>query len=244
MAPIKLVAFDLDGTLVDSAADITRAVGRMTQELGLPPPDMGKVYTWVGDGVRRLVKRALSGERDGEPPADLYQRGIEAFRRAYHEYLVLDSRLYAGALETLQFLREQGFAVACITNKAVEFTIPLLNALEISSYFGLVLSGDSLSQRKPDPLPLLHAAQHFRVAAAQACMVGDSRNDLLAARAAEFTAIGVRYGYGGDLAALGPDAMLDSIMELPPLLTKWTLRHAPGSGDGEVDVSAIQGEHR
>ncbi len=223
MASIKLVAFDLDGTLVDSAADIARAVERMTRELGLPPPDIATVRSWVGDGVKMLLKRALGGD----PPADLYQRAFEAFARAYHENLAVESSLYAGALDTLRFLQAQDFALACITNKSAQFTTPLLNALNISTYFGIVLSGDSLAQRKPHPLPLLHAAQQLGVRPAMACMVGDSRNDLLAARAADFMAVGVRYGYGGDLAGFEADAMLDSLTELPPLLTQAALRHAP-----------------
>ena len=227
MASIRLVAFDLDGTLVDSATDIARAVCRMTEELGLPPPDIDTVRTWVGDGVRMLLKRALGVERDSEPPAGLYQRAFDAFCRAYHENLALESRLYAGALETLRLLQERDFALACITNKSSEFTTPLLDALEIHQYFGLVLSGDSLAQRKPHPLPLLHAALHLGVRPTQACMVGDSKNDLLAARAANFMAIGVRYGYGGDLAGVGADALLDSLTELPPLLMQAALRQAP-----------------
>jgi phosphoglycolate phosphatase len=216
MASIKLVAFDLDGTLVDSAADIARAVCRMTQELGLPSPDIGTVRSWVGDGVRLLLKRALGGD----PPADLYQRAFEAFARAYHENLALESRLYAGAVDILRLLRERDIAIACITNKSAQFTTPLLNALHISDYFGIVLSGDSLAQRKPHPLPLLHAAEQLGVSPAMACMVGDSRNDLLAARAANFMAVGVRYGYGGDLDGFEADALLDSLMQLPPLLTR------------------------
>ena len=221
MGAARLVAFDLDGTLVDSAADIANAVDSMTRELGLPPPGIEKVREWVGDGVTRLVKRALTGEIDGEPPAELYQRGYQAFRRSYRENLAANSRLYAGALQVLQFLRAQRIAIACITNKAAEFTLPMLEALNISGYFGLVLSGDSLTRRKPDPLPLLHAARHFGVDGACACMVGDSRNDLLAAKAAGFAAIGVRYGYGRDLSALEPDALLDSLTELPPWLKTW-----------------------
>ena len=229
MASIKLVAFDLDGTLVDSAADIARAVDRMTQELGLPPPDIGTVRSWVGDGVRLLLKRALGIEADSEPSAELYQRALTTFRRAYRENLALESRLYAGASETLKFLHDREFALACITNKSAEFTRPLLHTLGIDSYFGLVLSGDSLTQRKPHPLPLLHAAQHLRVSPTQACMVGDSGNDLLAARAANFMAIGVRYGYGGDLAGFDADAVLDSLTQLPPLLTQESLRQASKS---------------
>lgn len=220
MAPIQLLAFDLDGTLVDSVPDIARAVDLMAQELGLPPPDVGKVRIWVGDGVRRLVKRALTGEHDAEPPEELYQHGMESFRRHYREHLADATRLYPFALEVLNGLRSAGTQLACITNKSAEFTEPLLQTLGLRDYFGVVLSGDSLERRKPDPLPLLHAARTLRVAPTQSCMVGDSVNDMRAARAAGFRAVAVTYGYGNaaELATTAPDARLDSLAALPAWL--------------------------
>lgn len=219
---IQLVAFDLDGTLVDSVPDIAWAVDQMAIALDIPPPGLDKVSSWVGDGVRRLVKRALTGSRDGEPEPELFERGFEAFRRAYHAHLAVGTRLYPGVREVLEHLQHAGIALACITNKASEFTGPLLEALKIRSYFSMVLSGDSLAHRKPDPLPLLHAARELGAMPARSCMVGDSHNDILAARAAGFVAIGVCYGYGGDLLpASAPDAVLDSLTALPALLTNW-----------------------
>lgn len=234
MARIRMVAFDLDGTLVDSVADIAHALDQMLREVGLPAPGGDKIRAWVGDGVRRLVKRALTGTLDDEPDAALYQRGLVAFGRAYRAHLAVETRLYPGARAVLQLLRERDCAMACITNKAAEFTEPLLEALALRSYFGVVLSGDSLTQRKPHPLPLLHAAQHCGITPQQACMVGDSRNDMLAARAAGFGAVGVRYGYGQDVSLLRPDAMLDSLAELPPLLEKWAAGLAPASASRYV----------
>ncbi|MGH8377507.1 MAG: phosphoglycolate phosphatase, partial [Gammaproteobacteria bacterium] len=218
------------GTLVDSMPDIVHAVDSMVRKLSSPLPDADRVREWVGDGVRRLVERALTGTQDGEPDAALYRRGLEAFRHAYAAHIAVDTRAYPGVREVLDQLQDAGVHMACITNKSAEFTEPLLNALNLRDYFGVVLSGNSLAQRKPDPVPLLHAARHFKVAPSQACMVGDSRNDLLAARAAGFRAIGVRYGYGGGLADLKPDAMLDSLTELPPLLEKWSAGLAGVSG--------------
>ncbi|MDE2235513.1 MAG: phosphoglycolate phosphatase [Gammaproteobacteria bacterium] len=229
MTSIRLVAFDLDGTLVDSAADIACAVACMSEELGLRPPDVTEVRTWVGDGLRMLLKRALGNGHDCEPPDQLYQQALSAFRRAYLANLTGQSRLYAGTLECLDRLRAQHLRLACVTNKSAEFSLPLLEALEIRQYFGLVLSGDTLAQRKPHPLPLLHAASHFGIAPDAACMVGDSRNDLLAARAAGYAAVGVRYGYGGELDGYGPDALLDSLAQLPPLLEQWTRPMARGA---------------
>ncbi|MGB9430022.1 MAG: phosphoglycolate phosphatase [Gammaproteobacteria bacterium] len=229
MSCIQLIAFDLDGTLVDSAPDIARAVDSMCRELKAAPPAAGNVREWMGDGVRRLVKRALTGQPDGEPEAALYQRGFETFRRAYRAHLAVETRVYPGARETLEQLLAAGMYLACITNKSAEFTEPLLAALQLRSYFGLVLSGDSLAHRKPDPLPLLRAARHFEVEPAQACMVGDSRNDLLAAQSARFIAVGVHYGYGEDLSDLKPDAVLNSLAELPPLLQSWNTGLASAS---------------
>lgn len=222
MDSIRLVAFDLDGTLVDSAPDLARAVDRMAQELGVIPPGLAQVRSWVGDGVRRLVKRALTGEHDGDPPAALYQRGMESFRRHYREHLADESKFYPGAHAVLDQLRTAGMQLACITNKSAEFTGPLLQALRIRDYFAVVLSGDSLEQRKPDPAPLLHASSSLRVAPAMSCMVGDSANDIRAARAAGFLAVAVNYGYGdaAELTAAGPDAVLDSLTRLPAWLAK------------------------
>lgn len=229
MNVIKLVAFDLDGTLVDSAPDLAHAVDLMARELGVAPPDLEQVRGWVGDGVRRLVKRAMTNAHDGEPPAEQYRRGMESFLRHYREHLADETRLYPGAREVLNELRAADVQLACITNKAQEFTTPLLQALGLRDYFGVVLCGDSLEQRKPDPAPLLHAARSLRTAPAQSCMVGDSVNDIRAARAAGFRALAVSYGYGvaAELAAAGAEALLDALTALPA----WLTRQSPGLAD-------------
>jgi phosphoglycolate phosphatase len=201
MTSIKLVAFDLDGTLVDSAPDIARAVDSALRELGLPEPGLAEVRGWVGDGVTRLMQRALANAMHDAP-------------------LAVDSRLYPDTLATLDTLKHAGYKLVCVTNKSEEFTLPLLKALGIHGHFHLVLSGDSLPARKPDPLPLLHAAEQFELHVSECCMVGDSRNDILAARAAGFLTVAMVHGYhqGEDLAALGADKLLESFRELPAFL--------------------------
>jgi len=216
-----LIAFDLDGTLVDSVPDIAWAVAEMSRTLGRPVPAVEQVRTWVGDGVSRLVKRALTGTREGEPDVALFESGLQAFRAAYRQHLAVGTRPYPHAETVLQALQDAGVQLACITNKAAEFTHPLLQAFDLERYFALVLSGDSLPRHKPDPLPLQYAAEQLRVAAARCCMVGDSANDMLAARAAGFAAIGARYGYGRLPLEPAPDALLDSLAELPAVLEKW-----------------------
>lgn len=231
MIPMKLIAFDLDGTLVDSLPDIVVAVHRAVEELGLPPLADGQVADWVGDGVTRLLKRVLTGEKSVEPDPKLLARAMALFRQAYSEHLCVDSRLYPGTLEVLQALKGR-CRLACITNKSRMFTEPLLPALGIDGYFDLVLSGDSLRAMKPDPLPLLHAAGKFHLPPGDCCMVGDSRNDILAARAAGFHAVALSYGYrqGEDLMALGAEVQLDSLPQLLPWLAGAGLAAPAASG--------------
>jgi phosphoglycolate phosphatase len=222
MTAIRLIAFDLDGTLVDSAPDLACAVGLMARELQVAPPGLAQVRSWVGDGVRRLVKRALTGMRDGEPPAELYERGMEAFRRHYREHLADESQLYPGVHQVLEQLAAARMPLACVTNKSAEFTAPLLRALGLDTFFAVVVSGDTLAQRKPEPAPLLYAAQSLRLGPGQSCMVGDSANDVRAARGAGFQAVAVSYGYGdaSELAAAGPEIVLESLRQLPAWLAE------------------------
>ena len=213
---IKLIAFDLDGTLVDTAADIARAVDAALVEIGRKPQGAEKVVQWVGDGLRTLMKRVLTGSPDGAPDPELLQQSLAAFRRAYGAAVHVDSRLYPGALETLDLLRGHAHLV-CITNKSAQFTEPLLESIGIRGHFDLVISGDTLSALKPDPKPLLHAAETFGVPPEECCMVGDSKNDILAAKAAGFRCVAVGHGYhqGADLMGLGAETVLDSLAELP-----------------------------
>ena len=219
MTPIKLVAFDLDGTLVDSAADIARAVDRALQELGQRTYGVEEVKGWVGEGLTKLLKRALTGELEGEPDPALLVRCREEFRRFYKEGLCIDTRFYPGAMETLETLARR-YRLACITNKATEYTEPLLKVLGVRERFDVVVSGDTLKVLKPDPAPLLYAASRCSLDPVHCCMVGDSRNDILAAKAAGFRAVAVSYGYrqGVDLMALGADTELDSLAGLPAWL--------------------------
>ena len=216
---------------MDSVPDIAWAVDRTLEGLGLPPLGHEVVRGLVGDGVTRLLKRALSGERNGEPEPAQFERAMALFRRAYSDHLCVDSRLYPGTVELLKAL-EGRCRLACITNKSSVFTEPLLAALGIGRYFDLTVSGDTLPALKPDPRPLIYAAERFRLAPHGCCMVGDSRNDILAAKAAGFRAVALSYGYrqGDDLLALGPDAEFDSLPELLPWLTAAGLAAPAASG--------------
>ncbi|BAV34640.1 phosphoglycolate phosphatase [Sulfuricaulis limicola] len=217
---VKMVMIDLDGTLIDTVPDLAAAANRMLADLDRPAWGIEHYRAWIGNGVPRFVKRALTGEMQAEPDAALNERGLALFRQHYGEAVSNLSRPYPGVVEALEQLTDQGYALACITNKAEVFTLPLLKNLELHKYFKLVLSGDSLPKQKPDPLPLQHACRHFGIDAAHGVLVGDSSNDVHAARAAGMPVICVTYGYnhGHDIRQSLPDAVVDSLMEIPQYL--------------------------
>ncbi len=215
-----MILIDLDGTLVDSVPDLAFCVDETLRRLGRAPHGEERVRDWVGNGVERLVRRALVGRLEGEPDEAEFQRAYPIFLDLYARNTSRRSRLYPGVREGLDWLAAQGYRLGCVTNKAARFTEPLLQDLGIADYFALRLAGDSLPRKKPDPLPLRHAAQHFGVAPRDALMVGDSVSDVKAARAAGFGIVCVSYGYnhGRDIREAGPDAVIDSLVELRPLL--------------------------
>jgi phosphoglycolate phosphatase len=172
--------------------------------------------------MERLVKRALVGQLEGEPEETLFQQAIPLFKQIYDECNGRHSIVYAGVHEGLAWLKSQGFKLACITNKPEQFTLPLLKMVKLYDTFRLIISGDTLPQKKPHPLPLQYAAEFFSVDPMNALMIGDSINDVQAARAAGFRVICVSYGYnhGQDIHLAQPDAVVDSLAELPTLFSK------------------------
>lgn len=216
----EMVLIDVDGTLVDSVPDLAHCVDVMMSKLGMPARGEARVRHWVGNGVERLVKRALIDRLDGEPDPGLYDKALPIFVECYSENTCRGSRLYPGARAGVEWLKQAGFRLACVTNKAARFTEPLLETLGVRSYFEVVVSGDSVANKKPHPEPLLYAAARLGVAPAHALMVGDSVNDVEAARAAGFQIACVSYGYnhGQDIREARPDAVIDSIAELRDLL--------------------------
>lgn len=216
----RMILIDLDGTLVDSVPDLAYCVDTTLQRIGRTVWGEAKVREWVGNGVERLVKRALVGQLDGEPPAALFEQALPIFMAIYADNVSGRSCLYPGVREGLQQLKAMGFRVACVTNKAAQFTEPLLKDMGIYSEFELVVSGDTTPRKKPDPMPLLYAAEKLGFAPAECMMIGDSSNDVTAARQAGFQVVCVPYGYnhGIDIRESKPDAVIDTLSALPPLL--------------------------
>jgi phosphoglycolate phosphatase len=216
----RMILIDVDGTLVDSVPDLAYCVDELMKALDRPVHGEAKVRNWVGNGVERLVRRALIGQLDGEPPDADYARAYPIFLELYAENTSKRSRLYPGIREGIDWLKSQGYLLGCVTNKAAQFTLPLLEDLGVRDDFAIVVSGDTLPVKKPDPAPLLHAAQHFGVTPAESLMVGDSVSDVKAARAAGFQIVCMSYGYnhGVDIRTAHPDAVIDSLVELRALL--------------------------
>ena len=217
----KMVLIDVDGTLVDSVPDLTFCVDEMMQQLGMPVRGEAAVRRWVGNGVQRLTERALTNDLDGYPDAELFARAMPIFMELYAENTSKRSRLYDGVVEGLDFLQScQGLKIGCVTNKAEQFTHPLLKDLGIFDRFEIIVSGDSLPEKKPHPMPLLHAAEKLGVKPEDAVMIGDSKSDVKAARAAGFKIICMTYGYnhGEDIRNYHPDAVIDSMTELNNLI--------------------------
>ena len=217
----EMVLIDVDGTLVDSVPDLAFCVDHTMDALGRRPHGEGRVREWVGNGVPRLIERALVGALDGTPEPGLYASAEPIFLECYAANASTRTRPYAGVVEGLAWLKGQGFKLGCVTNKAARFTEPLLKDLGLYDEFSIVISGDSLARKKPDPLPLLHVAEFFGVEPARALMIGDSISDVKAARAAGFQIVCMSYGYnhGQDIREAEPDAVIDSFTELPALLS-------------------------
>ena len=215
----RLVAIDLDGTLVDSVPDLAWCIDRTMPLFGVPPRGEALVRGWVGNGLERLVERALTGEPDAPANPAVLRDACAAFLDLYSTHGRDRSRIYPGVRDGLAALRSRGGALACITNKPYHPAVELLAHLALLDSFELVLGGDSLARSKPDPLPLLHACSELGVTVEHSVFVGDSINDVQAARAAGMRVACVSYGYnhGRDISEASPDAVVDSLEEFAAL---------------------------
>ena len=214
------ILIDLDGTLIDTVPDLARSVDDLMEAFNRPPHGEEQVRRWVGNGVTRLIHRALTGEMETDATPEAFAAAEPVFLSRYDRNNGQHSRIYPGVEVALEAFHAAGFTLGCITNKAERFTGPLLERLGLASAFSLVLSGDSLPRQKPDPLPIQHAAAHFGCAAAEVLMLGDSRSDVRAARAAGCPIVCVSYGYnhGRDIRDDEPDVVVDSLADVPALI--------------------------
>ncbi|QNH02036.1 phosphoglycolate phosphatase [Pseudomonas sediminis] len=212
----RLVMFDLDGTLIDSVPDLAEAVDRMLVEMGRAPAGVEKVRDWVGNGARVLVRRALAGGLDHAAVGEAEtEEALARFLDIYADCHNLTA-LYPGVHELLEALSTAAVELAVVTNKPERFVAPSLEQVSLGGYFRWIIGGDTLPQQKPDPAALLQVMHLAGVEAAQSLFIGDSRNDVLAARAAGVPCIAVSYGYnhGRPIAEEKPGLVVDSLAEL------------------------------
>lgn len=211
----RALLIDLDGTLIETLPDLVLAVNGLRAEAGLTDLPESAVAAYIGKGAAVLVRRALTGSMDDELPADAMARGLASFNRHYTEHNGQRSFAFGGTTEALRDWRAAGFKLACVTNKPNEFTHALLERMDLSSLFDVVVAGDDTADRKPHPAPFLLACEQLGVAPSEAVVIGDSINDLQAGRAAGCRVILVETGYneGSPVSSLGADAIFPSLAD-------------------------------
>ena len=215
------VIFDLDGTLVNSAPDITASMAFALETLGHHVPSESLMTSFIGNGAGRLIHRSITGRWDGTAEPERFAPVSKLFFSHYADNVCERSSVYPDVRSTLEELKDMGFHLACVTNKPTQFTEPLLAALDLDGYFSVTLSGDSLAHKKPAPDQLLHATATCGVAPQNSTMIGDTVTDIQAGRNANMAVIAVSYGYGdkGDMAAHEPLAIVDSIDQIVEIIT-------------------------
>jgi phosphoglycolate phosphatase len=215
--PLRAAIIDLDGTLVDTLGDFTAALNAMARELALPEVPASTVERFIGKGSEHLIRATLEHLR---APESLYPRAWDAYQAAYRGLNGRWAAVYPGVTEGLRQLNARGLRLACLTNKPGEFARDLLRLKGLAAEFAAVFGGDAFERKKPDPLPLLKTCEALGTAPGATLVVGDSRNDAAAARAAGCPVVLVTYGYnhGEPVRAVGADAYVDSLAELGALL--------------------------
>jgi phosphoglycolate phosphatase len=217
---VRAVLIDLDGTLLETGPDIVAAANRMLAELGRPALAESRASEFIGKGVANLVTRCL---QESQLPADAQALAVALaiFERHYLAGVADRTRPYPGVIEGLERFARMGMPLGCVTNKAAMFTLPLLERTRLAGYFRVVVSGDTVEHKKPHPQPLLHAAAALGVAPADLLLIGDSANDVRAARAAGCPVFVVPYGYreGMSLEALAADRVVADLVEAAGSIT-------------------------
>lgn len=223
--PLDAAIVDLDGTMVDTIGDFVQALNHTLTDLQLPLLGADEVEHMVGKGTEHLIRSALravlrqqgrSEEVMGEAVEGLFDLALERYMHHYIQINGQYSEVYEGVAQGLQALKDAGLRLACVTNKPLAFTTPLLAAKGLDGLFEVVFGGDSFARKKPDPLPLLKACEALGVNAAKTLMIGDSSNDAQAGRAAGCAVVLVTYGYnhGESVHTVDADGWVDSLTQL------------------------------
>lgn len=216
---VRGVAFDLDGTLVDSAPGLAEAVDQALVDFGLPAAGVSRLSEWIGNGADVMIERAVRWA-EGDVSADFCLKVRDKFNHYYEQTAASGSRLYPHVKEVLAALQAQDLPLGLVTNKPTPFVAPLLASLNIDEYFSVVIGGDDAAQKKPHPAPMYLMLAKLGLRASELVFVGDSRNDIQAAQAAGCHCVGMTYGYnyGEDIALSHPDRVLGCFADLLPTL--------------------------
>ena len=219
---IDAVLFDLDGTLLDTIPDLHAAACALLRDLGRREPSIEETRSYVGRGMQNLVKRLLAGSLDIDYDEPAPSDAMEIFRAHYQRENGRQASYYPGVIEGLTQLKSDGYKLAIITNKPIGFTRTLLAETKLSEFFEVVVGDDSLPQLKPNPMPLIWTCGRLNVSPDKALFIGDSVNDLKAARAAHCPIFLLPYGYneGRDVNTLDADAIIPTVLDALPLIQR------------------------
>jgi len=218
---IRGVAFDLDGTLIDSSLGLSQAIDMTLYAMELPAAGEDRVITWIGNGADILIQRALTWAlKDQQPSLGQLTMARKLFDRFYAETVSEGSFLFPEVMTTLSALKEKGLLLGVVTNKPTPFVMPLLESFGIADDFQVIIGGDDVKQKKPHPEALFNTMSAMKLSADELLFVGDSRNDIQAAQAAGCLSVGLTYGYnyGEAIELSNPDVVFDSFSDLLPLL--------------------------
>lgn len=212
----KLIIFDFDGTLINSIPDLATAINNMLMHYNLPTIEIDRIASFVGNGASMLVKRALTLSLEKEPTQDFFTDAFAFYLSAYKEVSCQKTFTYPGVDDTLNYLKARNYKMVICTNKPYDYIAPILDFLSIKQYFTLWLGEDSLAEKKPHAAPLLYLAKEMNTPIEHCIMVGDSKNDILAAQNAGMDCIGVTYGYNYDenIADYKPSKVFDNFSDL------------------------------
>lgn len=218
--PIKLIIFDLDGTLVDSSIDITNAINYAIRPYGIKPLTVKETISFVGEGITRLMEKVVERSQTKEIDKNIL---VDRFLSYYSEHLIDNTIVYPKVKETLEKL--EGYKKAVISNKRESLSIRLLNDLGLLRYFDLVVGSDTTPERKPSPVPIIYALSKLGIVPEETIIVGDSNFDVEAGRAAGIKTVAVTYGYRSLELLKGADCIIDRFDKLILCIEKLAVKH-------------------
>jgi phosphoglycolate phosphatase len=219
-APIRAAIIDLDGTMLDTMPDFTVAINGMRAELALGPITQAAITPMVGKGSENLIRAVLALDFDAATVDARFDAAMASYQRHYLAINGQHSVLFDGVIAGLEAMRAHGLRLACVTNKPIAFTTPLLALKGLDGFFDVVYGGDSLPKKKPHPLPLLTVCEDFDLPPSSVVAIGDSSNDAEAARAAGCPVLTVPYGYnhGRPVQEIDSDGIVDSLLSAATLI--------------------------